>query len=371
MRILYVAPMNSIHSVRWIEYFCQAGLDVHIVNVGLEEQHRIERATYHDEIRRPSAKRGIVHQFTRSYVPFRRGMKQLLSEIKPDLVHVHGISIYAYVIKQCGFRPVIATAWGSDVLVGPRESLKYRLIVRKVLRSVDVVTCDGDHIRKRMIDEGAASEAIEIVYFGTDVEQFNPRKRDPGLAEELGFERDASLVVSLRALGPIYDVATLIRAIPMVVRERRPVGFVIVGDGPDRFALERLCAELGARDDTRFVGRLTNADMQRYTASAAVYVSTSLSDAGLAASTAEAMASGVPPVVTDFGDNGEWVKEGVTGHLFPLRDSSALAARIVKLLEDPDAARAMGACARQVIETRNNWHNEMAKVMRLYERVAS
>ena len=187
----------------------------------------------------------------------------------------------------------------------------------------------------------------------------------------MGFSPGTRLVVSLRALRPIYDVATLIRAIPEVVRAALPVGFVIVGDGSERPGLERLCTELGVQEYTRFVGRLSNADLQRYTASADIYVSTSLSDAGIAASTAEAMACSVPPVVSDFGDNGDWIENGVTGYLFPLRDAAALGSRIIQLLGDPAEARAIGARARQVIARRNNWQQEMAKVMGLYERVAS
>ena len=371
MRILYVAAMNSIHAVRWIEYFTRAGLDVHVVNVGTEDHDRIAGAAYHDGLTRPGTEGSVIRQYLRAYRPFKRGMESLLADVRPDIVHVHGISIYAYIVKRCGFRPVVATAWGSDVLVAPGESLKYRVIVRKALAAVDLLTCDAEHIKERMIEQGAARDAIEIVYFGTDLEQFNPAKRDQSLAEQLGFSPETRLVVSLRALRPIYDVATLIRAIPEVVRAALPVGFVIVGDGSERPGLERLCTELGVQEYTRFVGRLSNADLQRYTASADIYVSTSLSDAGIAASTAEAMACSVPPVVSDFGDNGDWIENGVTGYLFPLRDAAALGSRIIQLLGDPAEARAIGARARQVIARRNNWQQEMAKVMGLYERVAS
>ena len=370
MRILYVAAMNNIHAVRWIEHFAGAGLDVHVVNVGLDQHQRVAGANYHDHLTRPSTAGGIVRQFWSAYRPFLRGMRRTLDAVKPHLVHVHGISVYAYIVKQCGFRPVVATAWGSDVLINPRESLKRRLIVRRSLAAADVITCSGEHIKQSMIKLGAVREAIEMVNFGTDVEQFSPAKRDPGLAQQLGFAPGTRLVLSTRMLRPIYDVATLIRAIPAVVRRRPLVGFVIVGDGSECARLKRLCTELGVQAHTRFVGCLSHADMPPYAASADVYVSTSLSDAGLAVSTAEAMASAVPPVVSDFGNNGDWIENGVTGYLFPLRDASALADRIVQLLEDPSGAQEIGVRARHLIETRSNWRQEMAKVMRLYERIA-
>ena len=371
MRILYVAPMNSIHAARWVGYFTRAGLDVHVVNVGTDDHTRIRGAVYHDGLSRPDVEGGLMQQFLYGYRPFRRGMMDLLSRSHPDIVHVHGINIYACIVKCCGFRPVVATAWGSEVLVKPRLSIKYHLIVRLALSMVDQITCDGENSRRRMIELGASPSAIEIIYFGTDVERFRPGQRDRGLGEELRFSPETRLVISLRSLWPIYDVATLIRAIPDVLRVSRKTGFVVVGEGPERPTLERLASELGVTAYIRFVGRLSSADVERYVASCDIYVSTALSDAGLAVSTAEAMASGVPPVVSDFGDNGDWIENGVTGYLFPLGDETVLAERIIQLLGDPEARRAIGLRARQAIEQRSNWRDEMTKAMRLYEQVAS
>lgn len=372
MKILYIASMNSIHSVRWIEYFARIGLSVHVVNVGTSDHVPIPEATYHDGLTRPNVKGGVLRQYMNAYRPFKTAMKNILTKVNPDIVHVHGISIYAYIAKRCGFTPVVATALGSEVLVDPSQSLKYRLIVRKALAAVDLITCDAEHIKDQMVKQGAARNSVEIIYFGTDIKQFSPAKRDPQLNEQLGFSPGTRLVVSLRSLrSPIYDIGTLIQAIPNVIRDQKRVGFIIVGDGDERPHLEKLCNDLGVQQHTKFVGRLSNDDLQRYTASADVYVSTSLSDAGIAASTAEAMACEVPSVITDFGNNADWIQNDLTGYLFPMRDSKTLAARISQILANPDDARTMGERARKVIAMRNNWENEMAKVMQLYKRLAS
>ncbi len=361
--------MSTIHATRWIEYFVAAGVDVHVVNVGLEEHDRIESVTYHDIDRVPSGG-GVVTQFFRGYRPFRQAMSRLLATLEPDLVHVHGISIYAYIVRRSGGRRIMATAWGSEVLIDPNTSWKYRLFVRRALRAATMITCDADHIKDRMTSLGARRDSIELVYFGTDIEKFSPEKRDDRLAEELGFPPATRIVLSLRALRPIYDIQTLIRAVPAMVANCSPVAIVIVGDGPERPALEQLAGELGVDRHIRFVGRLDDAALQRFTASADVYVSTALSDAGLAASTAEAMACAVPPVVSDFGNNRDWIEPGATGHLFSLRDHDALSRKVCDLLTDRDSARAMGERARDVIATRNNWKLEMGKVMDLYQRLS-
>ena len=79
------------------------------------------------------------------------------------------------------------------------------------------------------------------------------------------------------------------------------------------------------------------------------------------------MACGVPPVITDFGDNGSWVEHGVTGFLFPCGDSTSLAARLTDLLSDRRRARQMGDGARRTIVQRNNIETEMGRVEHLYQ----
>ncbi|HEB41408.1 MAG TPA: glycosyltransferase, partial [Candidatus Dependentiae bacterium] len=112
---------------------------------------------------------------------------------------------------------------------------------------------------------------------------------------------------------------------------------------------------------------LSDDDLIRYTASADVYVSTSLSDAGLAASTAEAMACAVPTIITDFGDNHKWIKSGENGFLFPLKDNNTLADRIVYLLKNPDIAKKVGKSGRVTINEKNNFQKEMAKIDSYYK----
>ena len=115
-----------------------------------------------------------------------------------------------------------------------------------------------------------------------------------------------------------------------------------------------------------FIGRYLNSDLPKMLRSADVYVSTSLSDAGIAASTAEAMASGLPVVITDTGENRRWVEEGESGFVVAARDSSALAEKLILLLKDFQKRADMGQAARAVIVERNNYVREMEKMEVLY-----
>jgi len=100
-----------------------------------------------------------------------------------------------------------------------------------------------------------------------------------------------------------------------------------------------------------------------------IYVSTSLSDSGLAASTAEAMASGLPVIVSDSGDNRQWVDDNKGGFVIPLKSPEILAEKIIYLLKNKTLLKSFGEYNRKIIEERNNYHKEMGKMEKLYEEI--
>jgi glycosyltransferase involved in cell wall biosynthesis len=100
-----------------------------------------------------------------------------------------------------------------------------------------------------------------------------------------------------------------------------------------------------------------------------VYVSTSLSDAGISASTAEAMACGLPVVVTDTGENEKWVDNGKNGFVVSVKQPEILAKKIIYLLKNKEAGKKMGENARKVIEERNDYYREMGEMEEIYKKL--
>ena len=99
-----------------------------------------------------------------------------------------------------------------------------------------------------------------------------------------------------------------------------------------------------------------------------VYVSTSLSDAGLAASTAEAMACELPVIVTDSGENNLWINDGKNGFLVPVKNPEAIARRLIDLLQNIDLRREFGSKGRDIICKKNDYCVEMKKVEFFYQK---
>ena len=363
MKICYIAP-QGIHTRRWINYFADAGHDIHLITSEESVTEEFGKVKIHT-IKRIGPKSRIIN-YPLNSLPMLVQFKRLIREIEPDIVHAHQIMDTTLLGAVSGFHPFVVTPWGSDVLITPNQSYISRKIVQYVLKKADLITCDAAHIQAPLIKLGAAKQKINLIYFGTDVQRFNPSKRDEKLREDLGFH-DSPVIISLRRFEPIYDVASLIKAVPVVLKEIPNAKFVLIEKGSQERELKDLAGNLGVSDSIKFVGWVHPNELPRYIASADVYVSTSLSDAGLAASTAEAMASGLPAIVTDFGDNGEWVKEGVNGFLIPLKSPEVLASKLINLLQDKDKIKQFGQRNREVIEDRNNWEKEMNKMGHIYQ----
>ena len=171
----------------------------------------------------------------------------------------------------------------------------------------------------------------------------------------------------MRNFEPVYDLRTLILAMPEVLSHYPEVNFLLIGKGSQEKELKDLVRALKIESSVFFLGFVSNEDLPRFLNSSDIYISTSLSDAGIAASTAEAMACGVPVIVTDTGENRKWIKNGETGYLIPPSNPLKLAQVIQNMILKPKEIKKVGLAGRKIISEHNDYKTEMAKVEKLYK----
>ena len=362
MKLCFLAGADSIHSVKWVKYFADRGHEVHWISLAPATEAGVNNAKFY-----PMG--GLFPGRTRplNFLLHPIYVRRLIARIKPDVLHAHYAGVNGVVGALSGFHPFVLTAWGSDVLIAAKSRIKGPL-VKFALKKADVITCDADHMRDAMIRLGVNPEKINIIYFGVDTQKFRPGASNAALRARLGIFNSPA-IISLRNFEPLYDVETLINAIPQVLEEVPEAKFVIAGRGSQETELKELARSLGVSDSTRFIGWVANDELPQYLTSVDVYVSTSLSDAGLAASTAEAMACGLPVIVTDSGENSKWVEEGKSGFIVPVKDAKILAERIILLLQNSEKGARFGEEGRKVIEERDNYSKEMERMEKIYRRI--
>ncbi|TMQ21289.1 MAG: glycosyltransferase, partial [Candidatus Rokuibacteriota bacterium] len=174
------------------------------------------------------------------------------------------------------------------------------------------------------------------------------------MRQRYGLTAADRIVLTVQRLYPRKGVATFLEAAALVVREAPDARFVIVGDGPERSALERRAAELGLGARVLFTGAVANADLPELYAAADVFAFHTLHE-GLGIVLLESLASGCPVVTTAAGGTLDIVRDGDTGLVVPPADAAAFARAVVRLLRDAPLAGALRARARRTAETEFDW----------------
>ncbi|MBN2560135.1 MAG: glycosyltransferase family 4 protein [Phycisphaerae bacterium] len=179
------------------------------------------------------------------------------------------------------------------------------------------------------------SNPIEVVSGGIDPSSFAAATQ-PG--------RRPHDLIFVGRLVPIKRPDVLLAVIAKVVPKRPDLRVVVVGDGPLRPELEARAVELGIAENVSFVGH--RSDVKSWYSQARIFVLTSDSE-GLPLSATEAMTAGLPVVVSDVGDLGDLVRDGVNGYRPRRRDVEGFASRIVELLADEKKQQAFSEQARR------------------------
>jgi hypothetical protein len=92
---------------------------------------------------------------------------RLIKKIRPDIIHAHYIAHFGILAglysRLSGFKPIVLTAWGSDILIEAKGLKKW--LVKYVLKEVDLITCDGENSKEAMINLGANPKKIKLIRY--------------------------------------------------------------------------------------------------------------------------------------------------------------------------------------------------------------
>lgn len=352
MRICYFADGESIHVVRWCRHFASLGHEVHLISF---KDVAIENVTTHFI---SSGNIAVSGGNWKVLLKFRE-VKALLKKIKPDLLHAHYATSYGITGALCGFHPYIITALGSDVLISPKRSKIYRILLKYAFSKADWITAMADHMRDAMISMGVPASKTDTVPFGIDPKIFNDEGRN--------VPPDEFVITSTRNFEPVYNIPHLINAVA-IAKERIPnLRLNMIGAGSLRTEIEALVKEKGLDGQVKFFGKVPQPQIADTLRHSHVFVSVSLSD-GNNISLNEAMACGAVCIATSIPANTQWLEDGQNGFLVAIDDVKGLADKIVTSYSDYENIRQKAAPVnKKIIAERANWDNNMLAVEKKYK----
>jgi glycosyltransferase involved in cell wall biosynthesis len=272
-------------------------------------------------------------------------LARVLRAERVDVVHAHQYApfVYGLASRLGGAQPpILFTEHGRHQPDYPRP--KRVLANRLLLARRDRVVGVGRAVRRALIDnEGIPARRVGVVYNGVDVDGVAAAP-DPAIARrELGAAPTDFVLLQVARLDYLKDHPTAVRTLARVAAVAPQARLVLVGDGPERAAIESQVQALGMSGHVRLLG--TRSDVGRLLHGADAFLLTSTSE-GIPLTVIEAMAAGLPVVSTDVGGVREVVADGETGLLAPAGDDAALTAHVLRLAGDADLRRRMGAAGR-------------------------
>ena len=363
MKICFFGDGVALHLWRWSRYFANKGHEVHVITFDPNILDGYEPVKVHI-IRKRMPGPALISRII-SLIPLLLDIKKIIRSINPDIIHSHSAVGYAWMGMLIGFHPFIITPWGSDIFIDIQKSKIEKLLTTIALKKADLITYDGNRSKKVLIELGIEQKKIYHIYWGTDTRIFNPEQRSKEIRENLGIF-NSHMIISTKNLEPIYDIESLVKSIPLVLKKVPEAKFVIAGKGSQEAKLKQLAKSMGISDSVKFIGFIPSNEVPKYLASADIYVCTSLSEGGLAISTKEAMACELPVVITDLEVNTEWIKNGVNGFVISPRDHKSLAEKIVYLIEHEDVKIKFGKLGRELVKENFEYDKELEKVENIY-----
>jgi len=287
---------------------------------------------------------------------------------KADIVHVHAIDMFgafSVLVTKLIMKPVVVTVHRADVL--PSNSLIWNILRIVAFRIADAIIVVSKATKKLALNVGAPANKVTIIYNAVDETKFAPKSKAL-CRQKLGLPRDAKIVLFVGNLIPRKGAEYLIKALPIILTKIPNAILVIVGDGPQRGALEQLVEELNLKSNVFFTGRIPTEKLSLYYGAADVFVLPSLHE-GHPMVLLEAMASGLPVIATKVSGNMETVIHGVNGYLVEPKNIHQLAESIIRVLSDNRQIQEFGEASLKIYKERFSEEKQILKLVRVYLRV--
>lgn len=373
MRLCYIADPRNIHTQRWIDYFVQRGHDIHLITnepYAAQKGVKIHYILPH-MLHKMQRGRGWTGLLLAKWVVTRQ-----IQQIRPDILHAHFLRPYGWFAALSGFHPFVLTLWGGDIMpergafAFPRNHL-----IAFTLKRADLVTAFSQPlftVATPYLKPGARTAFIRI---GADRTTFNPSANRLLWRERLNLG-NCPVVLSPRTFAPVYNLETIIAAIPYVLEQIPNVCFLLKDKAPEtyreayRASMLQKITELNIAHAVEYVDEVPYQEMAALYRTADVVVSMARSE-GFPVTAFEAMACDAPLVSGRIPQLEEVMTHEQHTLFVPLDDPHQLAQALVRVLTDPALRETMQTANRKLVESKGDFHAEMHKMELLYNEMAN
>jgi glycosyltransferase involved in cell wall biosynthesis len=417
VKLCFIADASSIHTRRWVEYFCKPSNEVHILStaycakpvegaivhnlaawgkgdapidgIGVRQDlylsepllnqswiskisHLIPRRVQESKLFR------MAHLYYK-VIRFKNKAKTIIKKLQPDIVHCLRLPVEGYIGGLVGYHPLVMSTWGEDMVYCAQKYFVCRCLTKKAMSKVGLYFSDS--LRDKYIAEAYGFSPSNLTVIipvtgGLKLEELPLYHKEPSAMraarQKLGIAPEANLLISVRGFKDSYiDIEPLVKAIRQIIQVFPNTLFVLKGDTQSRayFQLEKLAKHLRVGKYIRFTDRLNVEQLVDYFTASDIMVSVTLYD-GLPISMLEGIAYGLIPCMSVHSPIQEWLSDGWNGYLFNPKDPEDIAETIVRVLKNKDSFEVMRERNWALLEERADYYKNMKIAEERYRKVA-
>jgi glycosyltransferase involved in cell wall biosynthesis len=306
----------------------------------------------------------VLTQRTRADVSCLPALYRLIRQLQPDVVHTWlpiGNLFGRLAARAAGVKHVVSSLRDADPFVSrwnwPAE--------RMLAGSTSAIVVNSHGVREHAVRHGIAPQKIHVIGNAVEIAKESCYSRDE-LFEQLQLPSDARLLGTMGPLVRSKNLKHLIWVVDIFKGIHEPVHLLVLGDGPQRARCELFAEQIEARHLVHFVGH--RADARDILPHLDAYVCGSQHE-GCSNGLLEAMAAGVPPVVTNISAHHDLVQHPQNGFHVPVGSRADVAKCVKKLLDDEQLAANMGTTAQTSVLARHSLKAMIEQYSALYKQI--
>jgi len=361
LKIIYFSLGYSTHDYRFLKAISDGGHEVYFVQLE-GNQRQVEARPVPENVNQVIWKGGREPFRWSKLFSLAFDFRRLTREIQPDLIHAGPIQTCAFIAVLSGFRPILTMSWGFDLMDDVHKGSVWEFATRYTLKRSSFFTSDANVTKDKAIAYGMNPEKTIVFPWGVDLEHFSPKTEKT--------KREGFILFCNRSWEMRYGVDVLAKAFVQVAQQHEDARLILLGGGSQGNAIRKIFINGGVMDKVTFGGQISQHDLPHWYHQADLYVSPSHVD-GSSVSLMEALACGLPCLVSDIPANKEWITENENGWLFRDGDANDLAEKILQAMNQREKLPQVGRAGRTVAEKRADWKKNAETLMNVYRKLKS
>ena len=367
MKVLYFSADYTTHDRHFLQKISESADEVWYIRLNKDmryEKRPVPKGVFEVSFRDESQ----VISTPDSCLNLMSDFESILDMIKPDLVHAGPVQSCGFMTALANFHPFIIVSWGSAILVDANANEMMQWATFYALKHSDMLLCDCDAVKLKIQKIlPYADERIVQFPWGVDLNKFSPGKL-LHLRERLGWE-DSTIILSTRSWEQIYGINTVLDSFRQAYGSDNRLKLILMGTGSLASIVNKYITKNCLKDAVFMPGRVTHDQLPYYLKSSDVYLSCALSD-GSSVSLLEAMATGLPAIVTDTPSNREWIEQNKNGSLVSQESAKGFSEAILEYANlTVQERQKIGLINREIIKKRANWIENSDKLLLAYKRL--